>query len=90
MRDKLIASDPTEGVRLPRQRKREAAMTIPTPKQVNELLEAADERFAAFVAVCAFAGCGLGRRRPSALRTWTSCGVSSTSGARFSAPAGQG
>ncbi|MGI8434094.1 MAG: tyrosine-type recombinase/integrase, partial [Nocardioidaceae bacterium] len=31
IRDGLIATDPTEGVRLPRQRKREAAMSIPSP-----------------------------------------------------------
>jgi integrase len=60
VRDGLIASDPTEGVRLPRQRKREAAMTIPSPDDVRALLKAADERFKAFVAVCAFAGLRLG------------------------------
>lgn len=60
VRDKLIATDPTEGVRLPRQRKREAAMTIPAPDDVRRALEAAEERFVAFVAVCAFAGLRLG------------------------------
>jgi integrase len=60
MRDKLLAVDPTEGVRLPRVRKREAAMSIPSPEQVRALLEVADERFVAFVAVCAFAGLRLG------------------------------
>jgi integrase len=60
MRDKVIATDPTEGVRLPRQRKREAAMTIPAPGQVRTLLDTADERFVAFLAVCAFAGLRLG------------------------------
>ena len=60
IRDGLIATDPTEGVRLPRQRKREAAMTIPSPSDVGALLGAADERFVAFVAVCAFAGLRLG------------------------------
>lgn len=60
VRDGLIASDPTEGVRLPRQRKRGAAMAIPSPDDVRALLEAADERFSAFVAVCAFAGLRLG------------------------------
>jgi integrase len=60
IRDDLIATDPTEKVRLPRQRKREAAMQIPTPGQVRDLLDAADERFGAFVAVCAFAGLRLG------------------------------
>jgi integrase len=60
MRDKLIGSDPTDGVRLPRQRRAEAAMSIPSPEDVASLLEAADERFRSFVAVCAFAGLRLG------------------------------
>lgn len=60
VRDEIIAKDPTVSVRLPRQRKREAAMTIPSPPAVRALLEAADERFVAFVAVCAFAGLRLG------------------------------
>jgi len=60
IRDGVIATDPTEGVRLPRQRKREAAMAIPTPTAVAAILGGADERFAAFVAVCAFAGLRLG------------------------------
>lgn len=60
IRDKVIVSDPTEGVRLPRQRRADAAMQIPTPDQVRAILEAADERFRAFVAVCAFAGLRLG------------------------------
>ncbi len=34
--DKLIGSVPTEGVALPRQRRVEAAMRIPTPQEVRE------------------------------------------------------
>jgi integrase len=60
IRDKLIVTDPTEAIRLPRQRKREASMSIPTPAEVANLLVAADERFVSFVAVCAFAGLRLG------------------------------
>lgn len=60
IRDGLIVSDPTEKVRLPRQRKREATMVIPTPDEVRRLLAASDERFVAFIAVCAFAGLRLG------------------------------
>lgn len=60
VRDELIAKDPSDGVRLPRQRKRAAAMTIPTPGEVGELLDAADSHFVAFVAVAAFAGLRLG------------------------------
>ena len=47
-------------VRLPRQRKREASINIPTPEQARQLLDVADERFVAFVTVCAFAGLRLG------------------------------
>jgi integrase len=60
IRDGLIVNDPTEGVRLPRQRKREASMALPSPGEVGQLLAAAEDRFAAFVGVCAFAGLRLG------------------------------
>lgn len=59
MRDKVIGSDPTEGVRLPRS-VADAAMSIPSPADVAALLGSADERFLALVAVCAFAGLRLG------------------------------
>jgi integrase len=62
--DRLIASDPTIGVVLPRKRKAEAAMAIPTNADVAKVLRAAEpERrprsrpgFTAYVALCAFAG----------------------------------
>ena len=62
--DRLIASDPTIGVVLPRKRKAEAAMSIPTSADVAKVLRAAEpERrpksrpgFTAYVALCAFAG----------------------------------
>lgn len=62
--DRLIASDPTIGVVLPRKRKAEAAMSIPTNADVAVLLNAAEPPhrpksrpgFTAFVALCAFAG----------------------------------
>jgi len=60
IRDQMVATDPTTGVRLPRQRKREAQMRIPTPDEVRAVLDAADDRFRPFVAVCAFAGLRLG------------------------------
>jgi integrase len=60
VRDRLIVRDPTENVRLPRQRRPEASMTIPTVEQVGALLEAADGPFRSFVALCAFAGLRLG------------------------------
>lgn len=62
--DRLIPSDPTMGVVLPRKRKSEAAMTIPTNPEVAKLLNAAEPAnrpksrpgFTAYVALCAFAG----------------------------------
>jgi len=60
IRDGLIGIDPTERVRLPRQRKRAAMMAIPTPDQIRAVLDTAPETFRAFVAVCAFAGLRLG------------------------------
>lgn len=62
--DRLIASDPTLGVVLPRKRKAEAAMSIPTSAEVAKLLNAAEPEqrprsrpgFTAYVALCAFAG----------------------------------
>lgn len=53
VKDKVIASNPCDGVRLPRRRKTAAAMRIPTPAEVGKLLET---DFAPFIAVCAFAG----------------------------------
>jgi len=60
IRDRVIASDPCTGVTLPRRRRREAAMTIPTADQVGALLDAAREDFTPFVALAAFAGLRLG------------------------------
>lgn len=58
--DKVIAENPCAGAKLPRERRREAAMTIPTPEQVGRALEAAPEWFAPYIAVCAFGGLRLG------------------------------
>jgi integrase len=62
--DRLIAGDPTVGVVLPRKRKAEAAMGIPTNSDVAKLLNAAEPPnrpnsrpgFTAYVALCALAG----------------------------------
>lgn len=61
--DRVIAADPTVGVALPRRRKVEAAMRIPTVAQVGLLLVNADSTrvstrhgFRAYVVLCAFAG----------------------------------
>ena len=60
---RVIATDPTVGVALPRRRKVEAAMRIPTVEQVGRLLAHADSNrvstrqgFRAYVSLCAFAG----------------------------------
>ncbi|MEU4618841.1 tyrosine-type recombinase/integrase [Actinoplanes sp. NPDC023801] len=61
VRDKLIVRDPTEDVTLPRQRRADAAMTIPTSAQVRALLDhAAVPWMRLFISVAAFAGLRLG------------------------------
>lgn len=60
VRDRLIVRDPTEAVRLPRQRRADASMTIPIVQEVGVLLGAADDSFRAFVAPCASVGLRLG------------------------------
>jgi len=57
---RVIVTDLSDGVTLPRRRRREHAMSIPTPPQVGALLAAADDRFAAFIALCVFGGLRLG------------------------------
>lgn len=59
-RDRLLSSDPSDGVTLPRLRKSEHAMRIPTPDQVRVILEASEEWFRPFIALCAFAGLRIG------------------------------
>jgi integrase len=58
--ERAIAVDPSVGVVLPRLRRADAAMTIPTPSQVGAILHSADESFRPFVGLCAFAGLRLG------------------------------
>src|SRR5215213_151843 len=59
-RDRVIGTDPTQGVTLPRIRRSEHAMRIPSPEEVGRLLTSADPCFRPFVALCAFAGLRLG------------------------------
>lgn len=69
VRDRFMPRDVTVGVRLPRARKASAAMTIPTAQEVGAAIRATDDIepwYAAFIAVCAFAG--LRRGEASALR----------------------
>jgi integrase len=61
--DRVISVDPSTGITLPRRRKAEAAMRIPTVEDVGMLLAHADSSrvstrrgFRAYVALCAFAG----------------------------------
>ncbi len=58
--DKLIPTDPSAGVALPRRRRPQAAMTLPTAVQVGAVLDVAEPAFRPFVALCAFAGLRLG------------------------------
>jgi integrase len=59
-KDRVIGADPSEGITLPRQRRAEHAMTIPTPQQVGEIIAAAEVWFRPFIGLCAFAGLRLG------------------------------
>lgn len=60
VRDRIIAADPSKAVTLPRRRRSQAAMTLPTDAQVGALLEEAEPKFRAFIALAAFAGLRLG------------------------------
>ena len=66
--DKVIAENPCVGAKLPRERRREAAMTIPTPEQLGKALKVAPDWFAPFISVCAFAGLRLGEAAGLQLR----------------------
>ena len=58
--DEKIGKDPAANVTLPRIRRLEHTMTVPTPGEVGRLIAAADERWVAYIALCAFAGLRLG------------------------------
>ncbi len=60
VRDRVIALDPSDGVTLPCDRRREAAMVLPTAAQVGAIMKGADPGFQAFVGLAAFAGLRLG------------------------------
>ncbi len=59
-RDRVIGSDPTEAITLPRRRRPEVAMRIPTPETVGKIMAAAEPWFAPLIGLCAFAGLRLG------------------------------
>jgi len=56
----VIVVDPSDNIVLPRDRRREAAMVLPTAAQVAAVIAAATPWFEAFVALAAFAGLRLG------------------------------
>ena len=58
--DKVIGSDPTTDISLPRKRRAEVAMTIPSPADVGTILAAAEVWFRPLVGLSAFAGLRLG------------------------------
>ena len=60
VRDRIITLDPSDGITLPRKRRQEAALVLPTPGQVRTLLGTRPGQWRAFTAVCAFAGLRLG------------------------------
>ena len=60
VRDRVIATDPSEGVALPRKRRADKAMTVPTAEQIGALLTVADPGFAPGIALGAFAGLRIG------------------------------
>jgi integrase len=60
LKDRIIGADPTDHVRLPRGRRPEAAMKLPSMDDVGRLVDVADDRFRAFICLCAFAGLRLG------------------------------
>jgi integrase len=60
VRDRAISSDPSEGVSLPRKRRADMAMDIPSPEDVRRLYDGAEDWFKPVVALAAFAGLRLG------------------------------
>jgi integrase len=56
--DYIVARDPSVGVALPRRRRKESSMTVPTPAEVGLLVDASEH--APLIALCAFAGLRLG------------------------------
>ena len=56
VKERIIGRNPAEGVQLPRQRKAEASMQIPSPAELRNLMDNADPYFRTMIAVAAFAG----------------------------------
>lgn len=60
VRDRYLAEDPAEGVVLPRRRRADQAMRLPTPEEVRAVIDAAEPWFKTYVRLAAFAGLRLG------------------------------
>lgn len=60
VRDRLIAVDPSQGVKLPRRRRADTAMVVLTVEQVGAILAASDPYMRPLAALSAFAGLRLG------------------------------
>lgn len=53
VRDKYLTDDPSDGVVLPRRRRAEHAMRIPTPADAAAVIDAADDWFKTYIRLCA-------------------------------------
>lgn len=60
VKDRIVASDPSERVQISSVPRRPGSMKLPKTEEVGRLLTVADDEFAVFVALCAFAGLRLG------------------------------
>lgn len=60
VKDRIISADPTEGVRLPRTRKADAALKLPDSAEVRKVMDCAEPFFRVFIGLCGFAGLRLG------------------------------
>ena len=54
--DRRITSDPTAGVKLPRARRAQTSMVLPTIGQIRALLDVSGAELRLFISLCAFAG----------------------------------
>lgn len=84
--DKMLATHPADGVTLPRARKAEHAMAIPSPGDVGQLLGVVEHSFRPFVAMCAFAGLRLGEAAAVRLDDINPCGGPSRFKGRSNGP----
>lgn len=60
VRDRVIPADPSQGVSLPRRRRADRAMTIPSPEAVGAIVAACEPYMRPIVVLCAFGGLRLG------------------------------